>query len=578
MGRVEWFPDYYELVFKCLDYSIALRVYEFLSIRRFIKLFRLKNGYVMKNLYGGILLSKDRFIWLAVLIIFSFRFIISSTTEIVGGQYDTDALAYLVNAGYWGHSQDPIRPPFFPLLGWLVMKSGIPFRLFLEVAFIASTTWLASLLRKEFGRLLAIAVLVVVILNPYTIRSFTEAQREPVLLILYIVGFSIVLNILQHIKQGKVPYLLGAAFSFNLAFIILTREGEEVFSVVLIASLALSILFFYRKVQKKKLIYLLVIALLPIFILLKIVSSLNYSFFGVDGYRGLFSYEVKLLNQLNRIKSDDALRYAPITTNTFRLALEKSPAFAEFASDITRRDGYYELLREHSSSFVGKREIDPTRTIWAINNALDSKYAQDGHIKALKLSAATQELDKLLNEGALPSYTLAVPYPFDPNLNHWIGDIISSSFYLLKDTVFLTGDFSGLGARSDFDPENFNNAYNRRPSIVPKQFDGRMHKIREFIVSHYENILILVCFLVLLLPSRKMSITGLVWMGIISACLLARTLVTSILFTSVAPVSRYMVFSAPLFSIWFVIFLFFLKSKFLSFKKVAENTSPGDNA
>ncbi|WP_269975616.1 hypothetical protein [Dickeya lacustris] len=90
----------------------------------------------MKNLYGVIPLSKDRFIWLLVLLVLFFRFIIGSTTEIVGGEYDTDALAYLVNAGYWGHSQDPIRPPFFPLLGWVVMKTGIPFRLFLEFSFI----------------------------------------------------------------------------------------------------------------------------------------------------------------------------------------------------------------------------------------------------------------------------------------------------------------------------------------------------------------------------------------------------------------------------------------------------------
>ncbi|WP_269975617.1 hypothetical protein [Dickeya lacustris] len=432
---------------------------------------------------------------------------------------------------------------------------------------------MAILLRKELGKLLAIAVLVAVILNPYTIRSFTEAQREPVLLILYIIEFGILLSILQRIKSGNVPYLIGGAFSINSAFIILTREGEEVFSFVLIASLVISIFFFYRQIEKKKLIYFLIVMLLPILILFKIVSSLNYSYFGVDGYRGLFSYEVKLLNQLNRIKTDDAVRYAPITNNSFKLALEKSPAFAEFASDITKREGYYELLRQHSSSFVGKKEIDPTRTIWAINNALDSKYAQDGHTKAVKLSAATRELETLLNEGQLPSYTLPLPYPFDPNFGHWIGYIVSSSAFLLKDTVFLTNDFSGLGVRNDFDPDNFNNAYNRRPAVVQKQFGGRMHMVREYIVSHYDKFLWFICFLVVLFPLKKISSTTLIWMGIISACLLARTLVTSILFTSVAPVSRYMVFSAPLFSIWLVVFFFLLKCKFFpTVKKTPENS------
>lgn len=505
--------------------------------------------------------NKNIFILLIAVLILIIRFLIGATTEIVGGQYDTDGLAYLVNAGYWGHSQDPIRPPFFPLLGWTVMQSGIPFRLFLEIIFISSAFWLFVLVRKEFGAVVALAGLAVIVFNPYTIRSFTEAQREPVLLVLYIFLFAALLSLFQNIREGKNPYFLAATLSFIFGFIVLTREGEELFSFVIFFSLFLSVFFLFKSIDKKRLTLLFIVMLTPALLLIQAASFLNSHYFGVAGYRGLFAYETRLLNQLHRIKSDDAVRYAPITNSTFMIASQKSAAFAEFGSSITHRSGFYELLREHSSSFVGKLEIDPTRTIWALNKALDDKYGLDGAAKALKLKEAEHELKHLLSSGMLPSHTIALPYPFDPNISHWISYLPSTFFNALRDTILLKGDFSGLGRRSDFNPENFDKAYNRRQALVLNQFEGRMNEVREFIVLNYHWLLGLACLLSLIFPVVKVSKSGTAWLGVISIYLLARAFTTSILFVSVAPVSRYMVFAAPVFAIWLVLFVSWGKSQ-----------------
>ena len=505
--------------------------------------------------------SKNNFIFLIALLLLVFRFLIGATTEIVGGQYDTDGLAYLVNIGYWGQSQDPIRPPFFPLLGWAVMQTGIPFRIFLELVFIGSTFWLFILVKKEFGGVVALAVLVATIFNPYTIRSFTEAQREPVLLVLYMLAFSTLMSFFIKLREGKVPYFFALILSLLFGFIILTREGEELFSLVIFIALFLSVFLFFNGIEKKKFYLLFFVAIVPVFLLLNVTSVLNGHYFGVSGYRGVFAYQTKLLSQLHRINSDDAVRYAPVTNSVFLIASQKSPAFAEFGSSITQRTGFYELLREHSSSFVGKLEIDPTRTIWALNKALDDKYGPDGALKALKLREAERELENMLNSGLLPSYSIGLPYPFDPNLSHWIPYLPSAFYNMLRDTIFLKGDFSGLGKRSDFNPENFDKAYNRRASIVSKQFEGKMNWVREFIVFSYPWILGFACLLIILFPVRKFSRVAAVWLGVISIYLLARAAATSILYVSVAPVARYMFFSAPLFAICLVVLVAWTKSR-----------------
>lgn len=529
----------------------------------------------MKRFFNQSELFERRIFYVVASVILVFRFCIGATTEIVGGQYDTDGLAYLVNMGYWGHSQDPIRPPFMPLVGWLVMKMGVPYRLFLEVFFLASIFWVSKLVRREFGGVVAIAVLFFVVFNPYTIRSFTEGQREPLLFVLYIVAFGLLLRIFSKIRRDESSYMSLAAISVTLAFIILTREGEELFVAVILCVSAGFVFCYFRRALRSKWFVVVFFALIPLVVLLKATSLLNLHYFGVDGYRGLFGYQTKLLDQLHRIRAEDALRYAPVTNSTFQVASEKSRKFSEFGSAVLARDGFYELLREHSSSFVGAKEIDPTRTIWALNKALDDKYGSDGGLKALKLKGATEELAELLETNALPSAKFPLPYPFDPNFSHWIEYVPSTVLMLLKETIFLSGDFAGLGARSDFNPANFDSAFDRRTTLVDRQFGGRMHSIREFFVENYPLILLAGCFVLVLLPAGEVGLAAGVWVMVISACLLSRLLVTSILFASVAPVNRYMVFSAPLFAIWMPLCLVLLRSKVSIFINSAGRSSEG---
>lgn len=88
-----------------------------------------------------------------------------------------------------------------------------------------------------------------------------------------------------------------------------------------------------------------------------------------------------------------------------------------------------------------------------------------------------------------------------------------------------------------------------------------MNEVREFIVLNYHWLLGLACLLSLIFPVVKVSKSGTAWLGVISIYLLARAFTTSILFVSVAPVSRYMVFAAPVFAIWLVLFVSWGKSQ-----------------
>lgn len=518
----------------------------------------------MKRLCFGCDRIEGRAAVYAALSLVFLRFFIGATTEIVGMQYDTDGLAYLVRSGYWGNPQDPIRPPFFPVVGWLVMQSGIPFRIFLELIFLAAAFWLSFWLKKEFGHRLALLTLFILLVNPYTIRGFTDAQREPILAIVYIIIFAEILRLITKARDGGLVVPGSIIISLLLSFAILTREGEELFVFVVFVGVAGGILYFLKNVTGRGFCRIFLALTIPGIILIQLVSLANYQKFGVAGYRGLFAHEIGLLSKLHRIDVENSLRYAPVTNVTFSLASQHSPAFAEFGEALTQREGFYELLRQHSSSFVGRMEMDPTRTIWALNKALDDKYGTDGALKAAKIEAAAAELEDLIDRGIVASHPIALPYPFDSKFANWLPYVPGAVSNIVSEMIFPKADFSGFGRRDDFNSDNFDQAYNRRHSVLNVQFEGRMHALREYVVKYYPWCLLFVCVVVVLLVQPVWRSSFYILFGLLSAYVGARILITAILFASVAPVSRYMAFSLPIFAIWVIFAVVWVKSVFFA--------------
>ncbi|PPQ26909.1 hypothetical protein CCR94_21020 [Rhodoblastus sphagnicola] len=481
------------------------------------------------------------------------RYALCADTEIVGAQWDTEGLANLARAGYWGDMGSLYRPPVVPIVAHWFAALAIPYRMGLEAALIGAAAFLALQVRPRFNAWVSLAVFAALLFNPYAIRAFTEFQREPFLYVEYIVLLGCALIVLDEAEAIRKRAIASAFFGLFCAAIVLTREGEEVFIVVFVASLCLFSLFRRddRRDWVRKAGLLVAPAALITVTLCSLTAVAHNANWGVPAYRGLFPYIRDFLTEIHQIKVDDSVRYAPATRKSFAEAARVSKTFAEFVGPALASDEeappMIKIPREHSSGFVHRLEIDPSRTLWLVNNLVVAQYGANPKVLVEKLQAATAEVHAALASGALPRTDLRLPYPFDPNLSAWLPALPAELGQVLHMLVAPSADEAGVRKLDDFRPDLFDAALTRRGALVARQFRGPQDAIREAVAGNYRfgiAALAALCFVIGVFG----AISGRLWPLTLALFSLigARLVIYGVMLVSVAPVDRYVVFMSPL--------------------------------
>lgn len=481
------------------------------------------------------------------------RYWLCADTEVVGARWDTEGLATLALNGYWSDMGSLYRPPVLPVVAHWITAIGLPYRMFLEIALVGASAFLAAQLRPRANGFLAIAVFGVLVFNAYSIRSFTEFQREPFLYIEYIalVGFSmIVFDANESSARRTVASLL---FGLCAAGIVLTREGEEIFIAALIAVQVVASLV-WRSPNDNWLATIRLLVVQPCAIVIALCALTGYLHnleWGAPSYRGMLPSLQGFLTQIHRIKVDDSSQYAPATRQSFAAAARVSKTVAEFAGPMAASDAEatweIDTVRHHSLSFVHRLEIDPSRTFWVIDSLLRQKYGWNPRLLIGKLHTATDELRAAFDSGALPRTALSLPYPLDPNLGAWLPSLPAEMGHVLHALIVPSADEVGYRPPDDFRPDLFDAALTRRGHLVAEQFKTWKDGVREALVGNYRYLIGTLAALSLIIGAWR-PIGGRAWPLTLTLLVLlgARFPVYSVMLASVAPVDRYVVFLSPL--------------------------------
>lgn len=505
------------------------------------------------------IIKSDFTFYLVVSILILSRIIICAKTEIVGMPYDTEVEAELAANGYWTMRISLFRPPVVPCLAYLLTFLAVPWRLFLDFCLVTTSGYMCCLLKKYTNKPLALCVLLLCLFNNYSIISFTEFQREPFLFIEYLLLFCCIMKFIFNRKDDGFDIVNSVIFSLTSAFIILTREGEEVF--IAIGILVFSFIYvvksyskfgvpcLFRKISES--------VLAPVFFILLFCSATsiaNYQIWGVPSYRGLFPYLSNFLTEVHHIESNDSSRYVPATRKSFEIAAQASAAFREFSAPILASDKdatpYITLLRAHSKTFTGRNEIDPSRTIWALNGMLESRYGANERLKAVKLAAAAHEVkENVKKDDAINAWVL-LPYPFDSHVRNWIWAFPEGFLETARIMSVPTREEAGVRVLNDYKPELFDRALSRRDYLISGQFKSRMDIPRQHIASSYRKMLFALIFVSFFAGLFRNIDWDIVFISIVVfTFVFFRVFLYAIILTSVAPVLRYIVFFSPIFGI-----------------------------
>ena len=482
--------------------------------------------------------------------------------EPVGDPSDANLLVVLAEVWHWGSPKDWLRPPVLSLAAAAARWLNLPWRWIIEAITCGAACRLAVELRPRLGGLVALAAAVAMLFNPYALWSRTEFFREPLFLALAILVGVEALGLIRADGAGRrsVPHLV--LMGIWLALLGFTREGElalllpwvllgcGLWGVHALGSAAKP----WRAAGRGTAAVLALVT--PIVLAYVGVTVANKAAWGTPSPHGLASAYFSVLSELHHLGAADASRYAPVTRATFRRAGDLCADFAAEATVLAGDLPLVQQIRADSALFSRRDEIDPSRTLWALDWAasLDLGPAANAQRWA-KMQAASACLQRFNQGAAAPWLQRRLPYPFDANLAHWLG---SWPLVWLQDTGLVWGAGQGFPAevqldRADWNSDGrFDRVLRRRPEHVHGQFIGPAQGVRRALTAVFPGVQLSLCALAVFSCRRwrplKTGATqadlGLLILACVYLC--ARTTLYSIITASVAPNVRYQICMMPL--------------------------------
>lgn len=336
-----------------------------------------------------------------------FKLWVIHTEEIYGSSAEYDALWYVGSAKYWYWFRPYswtafVRPCAYPLFIAVVHFFGIPLRIAIEFAQMASYAVLIAAFRKvAVPRWLCLVLFALMILHPasflYNDHTMSESFYTP-MLVLSLGGSLLTLFTRK----------LGHAIWTGAAYAVLWNVREESFLIPLILLVFFVLALWQRRdapTRKAHFVFWLKRAGAlgaTLLVLVTAVYSANYATFRSFAKSDMSSpaFE-KAFKALLRIKPSYELRYIAVNVGALRLAYDVSPTFAQLKPHFESLDG--RNWTNPAFETLGVREFGPW-FMWALRNmTAKANYYQDPISTNAFYRKFAREINQACNEGRIPS-------------------------------------------------------------------------------------------------------------------------------------------------------------------------------
>jgi hypothetical protein len=378
--------------------------------------------------------------------------------EMLAQDYDAHDYAQSATTMVWGGSL-PSHPPGFPMIAGIVAQFGVPWRLALEVLYLASCGLLAagiiSLLRSC---VIAVLLFAAIAWHPWTLSGFHAFWSYPFVLVLSVALLSIMFRILgQPSNEWTWPIFVGEGCI--LFFWEWSRTEDPLvygtFALFVGLALALSRRETHPASWKKRVV-LLALPVLMVISLSTGVRLINYFEYGIYAKSRMTSPGLTaLMKALYQIKPERDLRYAPVTRSSLQAACDASPTLRQFESTLLDPRNHESRVGESITKVPG--EFGPW-LIWLLPGSLpwDSREANQ------VMLAAASEINDALRDGRLSRRHAY--YPLDPNWRLWLPGLVPSFVACLRSASSIQRwkSWEGDVTDSPYLEHDFDEAANRR--------------------------------------------------------------------------------------------------------------------
>ena len=359
------------------------------------------------------------------------RMWLTADEDILARYASYDDLWYIRSAAvaYWGVEKydqlSAMRPPLYPLWLWANMHLGIPQRIAIDGAFVASAMLLAYALRRagmpRFWTLLTFAV---IIFTPEPFRLFRLIQSDALNIPLMTALCAVLLLVYQ--TRGSTRWAIAAGTLAGL-FALTRGEGMVLGAAAIAFTGALLLLGAWSRHEgaKRAAIVAIRAMLIPLVVVMAITHAVKFAnnrVFGVYATAELSAPgHAGMMKALTRIRPTRPIEYVAISRESIDLACQVSPAMRELKpfldGEVAQRWHNVTLLRRTG---LPEGEILSGFTHWALREAA---FKAGKHTSGRDADAYYQrvadEINSAIDRGELRQRLVLSSY-LDPDISTWL--------------------------------------------------------------------------------------------------------------------------------------------------------------
>lgn len=439
----------------------------------------------------------NRWAWSALIVALAIlRLSLSARDEVVIGPHDPTNYARLAVHYLTGSAEDrlPSQRPGVGIAAQLATGLGLPYKLFLDLTFLAIAIWAAQFARQKLkSPTMGLILFAAVAFHPYFLSRSVDLMGEPAAAPWWLL---LVLGVWPLVRWAPRNWRWrhASALALPAGVLVLYRpENSIIYGFAGLLILAVWIRHGWacwgRRRWRTAMVWgVLLSPALAAWITVKGIEQLHRYWYGIPAacvteMRGFN----ELMNALVAIEPTEKIRFVPVTKETLRWACDHSPTMAECRAL---------LLDENLPAYAFARSslgLEGQVATWLNWHLIYCFYNPDDHGEQ-KMKRAAAEIRAALRDGRLP-HRFAW-YPIDPLWRAWIGDVrptfLSSwywsavpNYYSARQIVLLSEFVDNEIERGYFVEGLMRRSGNRLDSIL------RIHGIWNFggIAPHTVNVI-----------------------------------------------------------------------------------------
>jgi hypothetical protein len=384
--------------------------------------------------------GRSRCWWLLVAALVVIRMAVVSRDEIVPINDDSENYAFQAQ-NYLARPPLGRLPEQPPGLAWMAIAAarfGVPFKLALDVVFVAVCIATSGLLcRLARSELVGSLLLVWLLFNPWFINSSVLFMTEPLtaILVLAIAAATATFAVDPLSQWGWRETVFSGLLSSYFALVRQELALLVCFWVWVAVITALKHWSIVAQIVRLRIPWRWGLVFVPIVCVVigtQLVKRVHLQRYGVaavcvsdaPGLR-------RLLNALYMIEPEQKIRYAPVTRQSLAAACDVSPALNEVRN---------ELMDERKSQYATAKlifKLDGEFGTW-LNWLLVSSFGGMEFDKNQKMQRAADEVLQALRDGRLKRRSAA--FPIDPLLDQWKGDVVPTLGQAFRISLYPTLD------------------------------------------------------------------------------------------------------------------------------------------